>query len=153
MDSEADNNLSDTVVQKHLRNYLKRTQELWKIYNTAMDHWKNRNPSAAGVPVNGSFPEVGISSFSRHGLGIQILCGKEIIEFDFIPKYIKKEDYMHIEEIDIYWSYVHFRSIYPNTMITEEMWNQSISNLHENKILTKFSWNKCAFAGYELKNE
>ena len=145
------NNPNDVLVESHLRLYLKRSQELWKVYNSAKDTWVKTNLSENGVPREGSFPEVGITTFSRHGYGIRIVCDKEIVEFDFIPKYIEKKDYLHIEEIDIYWSFVHYSSLNPNFPLTEEEWNQSISNLNDQNILTKFSWNKCAFIGYALR--
>lgn len=133
--------------------YLNRTQELWKRYNVAMDQWINAHPNHEGAPSEGAFPDVGITWFNRHGLGIRIDCGKEIVEFDYCPTCIKKKDFPEIEEIDIHWSFVHFKSLHPESELTEEAWNASIEHLDKAGVLTKFKWNKCAFPGYELRTD
>ncbi len=44
------------------------------------------NPNNQGAPQEGSFHNVGITKFIRHGFGIRIECNEEIVKFDFIPK-------------------------------------------------------------------
>lgn len=131
------------TVENHLTLYLQRSQELWKVYTLSMDNWIRKNPNHDGATYEGAFPEVGITKFTKHGIGIRIECGEEIVEFDFLPKHLEKKDFLHIEEVDIYWSYLHFLSINPQSEITEKQWNEAIEKLHKNGVLRKFSWSKC----------
>ncbi len=147
------NKTTHQIVEEHLRKYLKRTQDLWITWNEALDSWFKKNPSNGEPIYSGSIPDFGISKWSKHGVGVRIECDNEIIEFDFIPKHVEKVDYLDIEEIDIYWSFAHFKSLNSESKISEEDWIKSIEDLHENGILTKFSWNRCAFKGYKLKEE
>ncbi len=145
------NKTINQTVEEHLEKYLKRTQEIWVTYNNAQEAWAKENPNNDGLNFEGTLPDYGITKWSRHGFGVRIECENEIIEFDFIPKHIETSDYFDIQEIDIYWSYIHFKSLNPESKISEEDWNKSIDNLHERGTLTRFKWNRCAFKGYKLK--
>lgn len=139
------------IVKVHLREYLLRTQELWKLYNLSVDNWIIQNPNHDGAPRSGSFNDVGITRFSRHGFGIRIECKNEIVEFDFIATNIDVKHFLDIEEIDIYWSYNHYRSLNSTTSITHEQWLKAIEFLDKKGDLKMFSRNRCAFYGFNLK--
>lgn len=139
------------LVKVHLKEYLLRTQELWKLYNLSVDNWIKQNPNNEGFPRSGAFNDVGITRFSRHGFGIRLECENEIVEFDFIASYIHVEEFLDIEEIDVYWSYNHYRSLNSTTSITHEQWLTAIEFLDKKGDLKMFSRNRCAFNGFELK--
>lgn len=134
-------------IESHLRHYLTRVNEVWTLYNICIKKWILAHPNNDGVPQEGAFPEVGITQFSRHGAGIRIELSQEIVKFDFIEFYTKNENYDTILEIDIYWSYMHYCSLYEedSNMISELDWREGIELLVNRGVIKKFSQSKCAF--------
>lgn len=134
-------------IKQSLESYLARSNQFWKLYNLAMNDYMKTHPEIEGAARSGSFPSVGISRFDRHGAGIRMEVYGELIEFDFIQRYYKNEDYFDIKEIDSYWAMIHHNSCNPTVPISENLWDLEMEELVEKGILKRFSWNKYMFIG------
>ncbi len=132
---------------KTLNQYLGDVNDILKKFKSIVGKPDHGKSWVSNIPSTGSFPELGIKEFSRHGVGIWVKYMDKFVDFNFVdfhfhsvfdPEY-KLDVYFenHFIEIDMYFFFSYLESLNKDCKIDEEIWITKMNELVSEGILSK----------------
>ena len=132
-------------VIKRLNEYLSDVNDILKKFKSVVGKHNQDKGWASNIPSKGSFPELGINEFARHGVGIWVKYMDKIVDFDFVdfefhsvydPKYKLDINFTNnFIQINSWFFFGYLESLNKGCVIDKEIWITKMNQLVSDGIL------------------
>ncbi len=132
---------------KRLNEYLNDVNDILKKFKSVVGKPNQDRGWASNIPSTGSFPDLGIKEFARHGVGIWVKYMDKFVDFDFVdsdfhstydPEYKLDIDFTnHFIQIDAWFFFSYLESLNRDYKVDKEIWIIKMNQLVSEGILTK----------------
>ncbi len=128
-------------ILKWLQEYLNDVNTIMQLFKSLVGDAKPGKSWIANIPDKGSYPEVEINSFYRHGVGIRVDYQGKDIDFDFsdLDFVFEDDESRRIMKIDIWFFFQYLDSLSLGFKADKNILEKEVEELVKKGVLTKKS--------------